>query len=346
MKAIIEKLKKRWILIWLIIAAFATGAFVVFADYTGVNSVKRVVTTQSTEIGEMFSSNALKSSYSSQRISATAYTVTVCNYDQDSITGANPIDIIYNITADLCILVGEDFVRVSELTNDKILEYTSAEQEKINALLSVLEDRTYKFNNVALNSGRTCTQYVLNGNTLPHDVRTTHSYKVEFDITEVVDSEPDFYVFIEVTPTAGVEGNKIGNRLCAAKSEADRASWKGELKEKDCSSVDYDFYNYIISGSGAGTIDIMWDTTKFEINEFFLSDLSGNEFVETDGEIITPDTTHSGSWNKIVLKVDSTDTDKKRFELQLYKVNGALSYIGDNSASKYIDYHYTESSGS
>ena len=101
--------------------------------------------------------------------------------------------------------------------------------------------------------------------------------------------------------------------------------------------MDYDFYNYIISGSGAGTVDILWDSDKFEINKFFFtSELSGVTFVgglETISEGNAEYPSYTG-WQKVTINVNSLT--KNRYELQLYKTQAGTSYTGKNAATNYI----------
>ena len=92
-------------MIWMITAALlTTGAFITLAAYTGVHSVKRVVTTTASP-HNLFSSNCLisKSNPEPKRLTSTQYTVTVCNYEQNQPSLANPEDIPYTLTAYLMV---------------------------------------------------------------------------------------------------------------------------------------------------------------------------------------------------------------------------------------------------
>ncbi|MCI6560122.1 MAG: hypothetical protein MR434_01745 [Ruminococcus sp.] len=336
MKTILRKLAKYWTTIWLILAISAALALAVLGAYTGVNSVKHVLSTQAPS-GVLFSSNSLKATAnstisSSQRLSSQQYDITVCNYEQIKAAEPNPEDIIYNLTASLK-------VRDSNTNTYKDLsELAETEKQQYTALL---ESRSYKIKmqqddgsgdsveneyNLANETDykHTFTGYKLTGNVLSTDV-----FRIEFDPIELEDTEPDFYIFVQAEPVSPSGIESVKNIYCAAQSASEASAWKGSLLETGCSTTDYDFYNYIISGSGKGTVDVMWDSTMFEINPFFL-DMEKIIKVETITEGI-----HNG-WSKITLMVDSTINN--RYDIQLYKISETISsYTGEYDASKYID---------
>jgi hypothetical protein len=116
------------------------------------------------------------------------------------------------------------------------------------------------------------------------------------------------------------------------------ALWSGTLAERSTNTLDYDFYNYVITGSGSGRLDIMWDPNWFEVNEFFFnSSLSGVTFYNN---VSTPsDVSEEGhvGWKKVTIVVDSSgENAKSRYELQLFKVKEDTSYTGDNDAANHI----------
>ena len=93
-------------------------------------------------------------------------------------------------------------------------------------------------------------------------------YKVKVDPDSINTAKPDIYVRVWAVPTEPLNLSTIETRLYGAAAVTDTASWTGKFMEEDCADVDYDFYNYVITGSGAGTVDILWDPQKFRINEF------------------------------------------------------------------------------
>lgn len=341
MKTILRKLAKYWTLIWLILSISAAVGLAVLGAYTGVNSVKHVLSTQAPS-GVLFSSNSLKATAnstisSSQRLSSQQYDITVCNYEQIKAAEPNPEDIIYNLTASLKVRDGNTYKDLSELDDG-----TEKQQ-----YIELLENRSYKIKmqqddgsgdsyenecNLANepNYNHTFTGYKLTGNKLSTDV-----FRIEFDSFELEDTEPDFYIFVQAEPTSPSGIESIQNIYCVAQSASEASAWRGSLLETDCNTVDYDFYNYIISGSGKGKIEVMWDNSMFEINPFFL-EMEGITTVEPIKG------THNG-WSKITFEVDSTK--ENRYDIQLYKNSKNItSYTGENNANKYIDCTFTTNS--
>ena len=360
---VIKQLKKHWISAWLVCSLAALGAFVVYASYTGVHSIKRVVSTRPSA-NVMFSSNSLRTTATSQRLSSTVYTITVCNFAQDNIFDVNPDTITYTINAYLAIKVGENnYVNLAEYNGEDKAEYIAklkmnTENQRVYSIQMISDDQNVDNLGGAIDlvTANNYSATIYANCTLLGGKSSIDQFRIVLDDDELEDTEPDFYIYVEAVPSApaSLTTTVLYNRLCAAKSTADAASWGGSLvEEENCESTDYDFYNYILTGSGTGTVDVMWDPTKFELNDFFFNDLSGNEFVlyDNNGNVTTDTSTgaktktftdgNHTNWEMATIKVDSTKIN--RYQIQLYKVNGELSYTGDeNKASNFIDCNYTK----
>ncbi len=331
MKTILRKLAKYWTTIWLILAISVAVGLAVLGAYTGVNSVKHVLSTQA-PVGVLFSSNSLKTSTISntQRLSSWQYDITVCNYEQIKAAHPNPEEIIYNLTASLQVRDGNTYKDLSELDDEtKKQQYTALLENRSYKIKMQQDDGSGDSNNEynlveEPDYKHTFTGYKLTGNKLSTDV-----FRIEFDPIELKDTEPDFYIFVQAEPISPSDIESVQNIYCAAQSTSEASAWRGSLLETDCSTTDYDFYNYIISGSGKGKIEVMWDNSMFEINPFFL-EMEGITGVESITEV-----THN-DWSKITLEVDSTK--ENRYDIQLYKISETISsYTGEYDASKYID---------
>lgn len=355
MKKLLNVAKKHWITVWLCAALLFFGAFVTYAAYTEVSSVKRVVSTQSSP-GEMFSSNCLRADISSRRLTSPQYTITVCNYDQDKPTVYNPSTITYTLHAEIQVQINNNYYTMSQLRtalNDDT-EYNTYVSKIANYCIY----KTYD----DLNPSTALTvskQYFTSGNnytvnfstdTLRQTTSSVDRYKVEIEPNSVNDNNTNIFVHVWAEPTDPSNLRTIESRLYGAAASADTSTWTGALHETDCDTVDYDFYNYIITGSGTGTVDILWDPNKFEPNPFFFVD-SGNVFANgnsTPTTIAAGDPNYDSSyagWKKVTLVVNSTV--KNRYELQLYKTAQSsptgVSYTGANSADSFIDCIFTES---
>ncbi len=134
----------------------------------------------------------------------------------------------------------------------------------------------------------------------------------------------------------------IRGYVATCKSAADGAKWSGDIEDKNYSTMDYDSYNYIITGNGAGKFYFAWDDSKVKPNEFAFLNYAANisktaanvtswEHYMQYGKTAPAD----GTWKYIVLNVNSDNL--ARYELQLYKTSGD-DYRND--VSKYVDYYF------
>ena len=357
MNKILKTLRKHWTRVWLIaILLMSSGVYVTYAIYTEVSSVKRVVSTQASPV-EMFSSNCMRPDISSRRLSSPEYSITVCNFDQDKPTIYNPATISYTLHAEL--QVGENYTNLATYlasldqsnTDQKALYDKYLGKAALYFIYKTEDDATGAVARSA--SGFTSDNgftVELTSDTLAPQKSSVDKYKVEIDSGAVSDQNTDIFVHVWAVPTPPTTLRTIETRLYGAASATDTATWTGTFIETDCATVDYDFYNYVITGSGAGTVDILWDSSKFNINEFFFNaSLSGNTFVggNSPTEIAESDTKYGSEkydgkyvgWSKITLSVGAANS-KNRYELQLYKTPTdsltGVAYTGDNAATKYI----------
>lgn len=332
-----------WTTVWLFsVLALTSIVFVTLAAYTEVSSVKRVVSTTSAP-AELFSSNCMRPEISGRRLTSTEYTITVCNFDQERPMSFNPSEIKYIFYAQLQVKQGDDYINLSDLSPDvskdyadKVAKYfvSKTEDDKMGVISS---PKKKGFNSEAE------YKVTFDEDILEPGKSSIDKYKVEIDEEDLKSSDTEFFVHVWATPTSPSTLKTIESRLYATKTVADTASWTGSFLETDCNTVDYDFYNYIISGNGAGTVDILWDPKKFEINNFFFTtNLSGVKFVGSNipVEIASGDSKYGdyAGWNKVTIEVNSLT--KNRYELQLYKTPSdsqrGESYTGENVATKYI----------
>lgn len=328
--------RRNWTLIWLIAVIAVSLLFVTFASYTYIKSVKRVATTVKSPDG-LFSSNSMSVSTLERRITSTDYTVTVCNYAQNKPSVPNPEDVNYSMTAELVVYYNGQYKTLSEVQ--------SASQTDYDAYIALLANRTYSITKIEDDISGAVTETPYDLSTSPYSTSyssqalkgnrsSTDKFRVTFDEAELDDTTPTFYVRVIA---AADQTTIIRGYICAAKNATDTAAWQGNLVENP--SYDYDFYNYILSGSGKGTMDVMWNPSYLEINNFFVLPMAGNNLVDYGGSKITDDTTNTG-WKKITLNVDSTL--KSRYEIQFYKVQEEMRYTGSNAVTNYIKYKFTK----
>ncbi len=354
MKDVLRKLKKHWITVWLVAVLLILGTFVTYAIYTEVSSVKRVVTTKSTP-KKLFSSNCMYADLYDRRIPASEFNVSVNNFDLNYPEIPNQSEIQYTLTARLEVKHDgtiKTFAKLREDLANNTAEYDAivARAEQYGYYIGKSQDNNFD----GVISSPTMEQFkesnnfqVVFGNSsqyeiLPGGVVSTDRFKVEIPSDDFTKQDPEFYVFIQAERTDSDLPKQLRARLYGSKNDIVSAAWSGTLADKNTQTTDYDFYNYVISGSGSGKLDIMWNSDWFEIDDFFFnSSLSGVTFDESclDGAgKVRPVTVSGGqynNWKKVTIVVDSTE-GKSRYELKLYKKKADTSYTGTNDAANFI----------
>jgi len=89
-------------------------------------------------------------------------------------------------------------------------------------------------------------------------------------------------------------------------------NWTGELtepRESGRNVSDYDAFNYVVTGSGAGTITLKWNANMLEINPFF-----------SENEGITGTITEDGNGYKTLTFTVTAVQPKNRYSFQMYRV--------------------------
>ena len=353
-----------WVTAWMIIAALVLSG-VVYATYTGVTIVKRVVSTKS-GAGLLFSSNYMTtgtlvsieygnySDYldgSGNPLSTNpTYTVNVCNYSQgDKAVWYSSSDIHYTVKAEL--LLNERYSAAeAEALGDLSLEgkYKTPSAEDIGTKefgIKYSSDADYQYfssSNLTINLPLAGTYSLSKG------AANADSFVVLIDKSELLSNVPHYWIRLTATPAslAGGEVEVIDGYIGLCKNATGDANWTGVIGDVDYSSKDYDAYNYIISGNGTGTFYFAWDDDKVKPNEFALlnygsgstpiatnvmSDWSGfNQYPSGPSAV-----TGNDNWKYLTLTVDSSLL--ARYEFQLYKTNGS-NY--SSVIAGYVDYKF------
>jgi len=365
MKDALKNLKKHWITVWLIVVAvILAGTFISRAVYTEVSSVKRVVTTKSSP-KVLFSSNCLYAECYERRMPSKEYSISINNFDMNSPEVPNPDEIKYTLTAQLKVKYNNQIMTFSELAAEldgdtetynaivaRAVGYKIGKTQENSVSGNIEEPVMTEFS--AANDFQVVFGAPSSYETLPGGSRSTDRFKAEVPSRDFEKTDPEFYIYVKADPD-DTNLPDIDALLYGAKNEVITAAWSGQLAESNTDSDDYDFYNYIISGSGSGKLDIIWDPEWFEIDDFFFnSSLSGVVFdgSSTPSEIdsvtidgVTYTGTNSNKLKKVTIVVDSQNS-KSRYEIQLYKKRSDTPYIGDHDAANYIHCKLQESGGS
>ncbi len=331
-KNICKKIIKYPATIWMLASVIAFSAvYVGFAAYNGTAEVKRVVSTQASST-TVFSSNYLEAystAVSVKNLRTTTegnfpVTITVCNYDQMGFNSYAKGLISYVLKAEL--------VEYNSATNTYV-PVNSVQKEGERAKTFYIK-KTMDDNNAVegteqnLNTGSFA--YTYSSETLTGGNPYKDSFEICFDAADVAKAVPSLFIRVTATPTADSQQlntgiTELSSIISISQGRSVETGWHGALQET--ADRDYDGYNLVIEGSGAGTIDICWDDRKFAMNPYFAELYGGNDGILGDAE---PDGREG--WMKRTLTVNSM-TDN-RYLVQFYKKD---SYTGTEFPSKYIE---------
>lgn len=337
---LLKKIQKHWITFWMITAVLIFSVFIGiynYAAYMGNSNMKRSISTRSIS-DIVFSSNVMKAPaqarnlHESNSAAEYEYPVTVCNFEQMSpATHAKEI-INYELTAELVKYDGTAYVPVTSTvyredgTTPKVFQIRQTADD--NTQLSGATEYD-------LNSGT--FKVIYENQTLSDRISATDTFTLVFDREEMKKDSTDYYIQITATPTntTAVSGTitRLQAQISVSKGKDYGSRWRAVLTEPD--DADYDAYNVQVSGSGAGTIEIMWKTEYFNISDMFLMDTE-NSFKDSTGAAVTGDNAiiTAGEWSKVILEVDSY-TKENKYDIQFFKKH-SHTFSASDPVSAYI----------
>jgi hypothetical protein len=279
---------RRHLAFCIVIALVLTVGLTAYAEYTRSARARRVIGAYESP-GSLFSSNYLipgesinnrRTIYVSSVDSPLTGTLTVCNYPQGNPTKFYGRAISYTLQW-----------RLVTVTDDEVVPYAGAS----------LPGAAVQYGGNDANG-----TYTLAGGISAKD-----SFSLSFD-SGMLSAEEPVYLEITATPDDGYADlpEKITGLFdVAVKSPRTAVAWQGYFGD-DTGTLppDYDGFNYVITGSGAGTCTLRWDGTKIAPSALFLQvDLAGTT-VQTGGD----------GWSYVEFSVDSDVLD--RYDLQFYRV--------------------------
>ena len=359
-KQLIDKMKKNWTRVWLLAIALGCGSFVGIAAYTEVSSVKRVVSTTSSP-GDPFSSNCMKATIVSRHLTSTEFPVSVCNFDQDYPKNWSTSEITYTLEAELKVKVNNQYKTFAELeemigegegkiSQDIYDSYVTKAQKY--TILKTRDDLNGVVATVPPVTDETVFTTFSNANsykvTFPADKlkenqSSTDQYTVVIPQADLDSEEALFFVFVTAKPAGGVLPN-LSARLYGSDTKDDEAaSWTGSILESDCATVDYDFYNYVITGSGVGSIDILWDANHIKINKYALEAMGLTASTVGSENTLYGENGSKGHFTDYnIVTINNVDSRvKPRYDFQLYKTEeGSM-----NNPDAYIECFFTPTTG-
>ena len=236
----------------IIVAMALISGVAVFAAYTNLGSVKRVVSTQGIK-GTPFSSNYLnltpegESTYSTKSITfpesseSITFDINVCNYVHNNPSQYNENTIKYTLSLKLINWDGN-----------------SLEGFRI----------TCGENSFSLENGEcTITNQILKGK-----MKSVNTYRITVP-KSFVDTVKIEAAAIPDSASYEYTGNyKLCRRFSFTNKTETAKTWSGRFAEG--TEPDWDGFNYILSGQGEGEVTLSWDSANLEISSIFLQENS------------------------------------------------------------------------
>lgn len=329
---LIKFLKKQWLHIWILVAVIALSTMGVKAAYISANStMKRVVVSTSSQ-GKLFSSNVLVEDgvntyvprYFSQLTDTTrTYPVDIYLWNYNL---ANPAkwyseDIDYSITF--------------TFTDSKGTALTQAE---IGNRTVIIEDEDG--NPLETLDGTTPTlTYTKSSESLDYNasISAEKHYTLKYSGNWNLDEDTDICVKVDVQLDDGGDDSKyldlspVGGIIGLKKTtNTESAGWQAYVSERvDGKTVtDCDGYNMVVSGSGAATITIKWDTRYLGCNKNFYSDTiyEFGTYADSTKEVTYSAPEAGSNIATIVIKADTASaytSNRNRYDIQFYKTGAS-----------------------
>lgn len=283
------------------------GSIFTVAVFTNSLHAQRTIAAYDVE-GARFSSNYLLKGNSKNNV-RTFYTtdpevpaaglITICNYPQGHQTMCNIDNFQYSLTARL--------VRFDENEDDRYVPVDAAYMAAFPAssyTVTVTDGASASIvlSDAAL-TGRlpASGSYAFTGGTARADV-----FEVSFSPSFAA-NQPNLYLELTATPSDGTLPTIRGIFKPALRAAGAANHWTGAFRDDTSHAANqYSGFNYLITGTGSGTVTLTWDTTRIRISDKSLDDL-----LSIAGA--------TGSAGQVVFPVDSDD--ESRYDLQFYPVS-------------------------
>ncbi len=302
--SIIKKLKKHWITVWLTAALICLTTILSFAAYTRISTVKRVISTEASE-AMLFSSNymqqAIKTTnevaspeaYNEEGVHPT-YIMNVCNFAQGNRGTWFYKTIEYTLTAQLV-----DKAKNASAVSGKV--YTIRKKGSSQAAIDLSDGTSHTIGSFTLEYSRLHEAY--------------DEFEIVLDKSELEKTSPEHYILVRATPTEDFGSaipSVISGYIGVSQANTQESGWTGVIEDQRLDSNTYHGYNFVLHGTGKGTVTFIWDPRYLEISPISKT----NNSLPDDTEI----TVSGVAYRQIKLSVDSEA--KARYEINFFKKNG------------------------
>ena len=355
-KRIINFIKRRWLLVWIMVALIGTMCFVGYAEYQTENSYMKRVVVASSDQGMMFSSNYLvEGGYNTyqakydRKNDDESYDVNVFlwNYSLKNTSICYPDAIEYTVELRITDNKG------NAITDSSIFADIDTESPENSVYRSIAVKRqngseivTYNYKS-DLSSVYTFNDTIAAGNGAAKQTQ----YILTFNNWDLIENKN---ICIQMIAKPNVTKHKELRNIGAVigmKEAVDEESndWQASISEIQNNRTDVDGYNLVLSGSGKAKIEIKWDTSKIDINKYFRETDTIYSFYTGDinERVIDPVDDETG-WRKMTINADA-NSYRNRYNIQLYLCAGekpasSVFFADEDSAgaSTWITYKITK----
>ena len=275
------------------------------AAFTSSLHAQRTIAAYDTE-GARYSSNYLMRGDSEDNVRTIFTTnaavsansiMTICNYQQGKQTMPNPDPFSYTLTARL--------VYYDDSDPDKYVPADAAYMSA-NSLTGYSVSINDGVNTVTLNSSHLSDSTL--GAAMMGGTAKSDPYLISFS-PNFAENDPNLYLEVIATPTLGTLPTIRGIFVASLRAEGASNHWTGSFRDDTGTAPSgYDGFNYLITGTGIGTVTLSWDTDLLAMSE-----VSMEMLMEITGATSTS--------NSVTFPVDS-DVEG-RYDLQFYRAPGA-----------------------
>lgn len=323
---IIKFIKKQWLHVWIVVAIIALSTMGAMAAYISANStMKRIVVSTSSQ-GKLFSSNVL--------VEDGVNTYIPRYFPQlNDLTQTYPVDIYlwnYSLTNPSRWYSDDiDYTITFTLTDSEGTALTAADIGSRTVIIADADDNT-----LATLNGTTLT-YTKSGDSLDYNASLSAEkhYTMKYSGNWNLDNDTDICVKVDVQLENGGDTTKyqdlspLGGIIGLKKSvSTESTGWQAYISEQaDSKTVtDCDGYNMVVSGSGAATITIKWDTRYLGCNKNFYNDTiySFGTYTDSTKEVTYTAPETGSNIATLVIKADtasSVTSNRNRYDIQFYK---------------------------
>ena len=332
--------KKQWIILAACVIGLCISGTVVYAAYTRVNVVKRVVSTGE-GVGNLFASDHMSATITmltkktyTDNSQAPVITVKVYNYPYPKKSAYRSDVTNYTLTATL-------------KKTDGVGNYYDLTSEEISALSGLDYNVTYKGNSFRFGTGNTVTK-VFDNCFVPGGDFNMDTFTVQLDRGEISDITPRMYCVELTARPQDTDLPTLHGYVMAKYIKSAAGGWSGRLERLD-NNKEYDAYNYILEGSGSGKITFSWNSNYVTINRSFLQNknytfyINGTE-VAGNASLTEADVpTNANGIKSLTVIVNSNE--RGRYEIPFFKVDSkqydysniaVVGYLPDTSAAAWV----------